>query len=65
MSNIHSPSAAHGVDDEFNYGQPNRCLLCWSRAKDTFFAAPPRKGRTLRMVYAEHFDNAHNQGNSH
>jgi hypothetical protein len=67
VSNIHSPSAAHGIDDEFNYGQPTRCQLCWSRAKTKFFTpgAAPRRGRTLARVYAELFEDAHGQGNSH
>lgn len=67
MSNIHADSARHGVDDEFNHGQPERCLLCWSRAKTAFFGPdrPARRGVTLRRVYTDIFTAAHNGGNRH
>ena len=67
MSNIHSPSASHGIDDEFNYGTSTRCRMCWTRAKDSFFgrSSAPRRGRTLARVYAELYEDAHGQGGSH
>lgn len=53
MSNIHGPGAHHGVDDEFDYGQPRRCASCWELAKKKFFGPDrhPRRGQTLDKVY--------------
>lgn len=65
MSNVHAPSAHHGVDDEFNYGQPERCLLCWARAKRAFFDTPRRQGVTLDKTYRQTFLAAHSDGNRH
>lgn len=67
MSNIHSPSGSHGVDDEFNYGQSSKCQTCWSKAKKMFFdpARARRRGITLNSVYNDIHEDAHGQGNSH
>lgn len=63
MSNIHSSSAHHGVDDEFDYGQPVRCQFCWRQAKVKFFSSPLRRGVTLTRVYNELHASSHDQGN--
>lgn len=67
MSNIHSPSGWHGVDDEFNHGLPNRCPTCWGRAKKTFFdpERPRRRGVSLNGIYSDIHSEAHDQGNRH
>lgn len=67
MSNIHSASARHGVDDEFDYGSPQRCQLCWRRARDRFFdpARPRRRGVTLVSLYTDLFVKAHSDGTRH
>lgn len=64
MSNIHSPSARHGIDDEFNTGQPTRCASCWGKAKKAFFdpARARRRGITLATVYNDIHAEAHDQG---
>lgn len=61
MSNIHHRNGWHGIDDEANYGRPNRCPACWSRAKKEFFAPDrvPRRGVTLSRVYADIHKEAH------
>lgn len=61
MSNIHGPGASHGVDDEFNYGQPSRCPVCWGKAKKVFFAPDrrPRRGVTLDSVYRDVHEREH------
>lgn len=63
MSNVNSPSALHGVDDEFDRGGPSRCASCWRRAKQSFFSSPRRSGVTLESVYTRVFVDAHSDGN--
>lgn len=59
MSNIHHRNGWHGIDDEFNYGRPNRCGPCWAKAKDQFFNHPRRRGVTLASVYTAVHNGAH------
>lgn len=66
MSNINTYAGrtGHGLDDEPDYtanGQlvSRDCNKCYREAKKVFFAGPPRRGRTLRSVYNEIHDNAH------
>lgn len=61
MSNIHHRNGWHGVDDEFDYGRPQRCAPCWSAAKARFFGPDrtPRRGVTLASVYADVHQEAH------
>ena len=59
MSNIHHRTGHHGLDDESNYGRPNRCAPCWAKAKTAFFAAAPRRGVTLASVYTQTHIEAH------
>lgn len=60
MSNIHSPVAHHGLDDEPNADGTMRCLVCWSKAKTKFFAAKyHRRGETLFKLYATIHDEEH------
>lgn len=61
MSNIHHRNGWHGIDDEANYGKPNRCPVCWNQAKKEFFSTTrvPRRGVTLARVYADIHNEAH------
>jgi len=61
MSNIHHRNGWHGIDDEANYGQPNRCTVCWDTAKRTFFTPGrgPRRGVTLARIYTDIHQEAH------
>lgn len=63
MSNINRPGGWHGVDDEFNYGQPKRCAVCWAKAKRRFFdpARQPRRGATLDSVYSDVHQREHEE----
>jgi hypothetical protein len=64
MSNIHQPGGSHGVDDEFNYCQPQRCQTCWNKAKKMFFdpERARRRGITLQKVYGDIHAEAHQDG---
>ena len=60
MSNIHSPNAWHGLDDEPGDGPDGRCLHCWIQAKKEFFAKKyHRKGETLKVVYVDIHNSNH------
>lgn len=63
MSNIHDPNGWHGIDDEFNRGRPNRCPVCWSKAKKLFFdpERAKRRGITLNTVYNDIHSQAHEE----
>ena len=63
MSNIHGPGASHGVDDEFDNGRPNRCAVCWSKARRRFFdpVRPPRRGLTLDRLYTDIHQREHEE----
>lgn len=61
MSNINSPNAWHGLDDEPHeierngkLVQFNGCSVCYSLAKARFFARKyHRRGETLHKLYLE------------
>lgn len=67
MSNLHSPSGFHGLDDEFDRRTPSRCQRCWKDARTKFFdpTRRPRRGVTLNQVYLDTFLDNHSDGNSH
>jgi len=63
VSNIHRPGGGHGLDDEFDSGQPSRCPTCWSKAKKMFFDPDraKRRGITLNTVYNDIHSQEHEE----
>lgn len=63
MSNVNQPGGWHGIDDEFNMGKPNRCPVCWGKAKRKFFDPDrrPRRGVTLQTVYNDIHSQEHEE----
>lgn len=60
MSNIHTASASHGLDDEPNEDGSIHCPSCWSEARRQFFALRyHRRGETLSGLYNQIHDDAH------